>query len=649
MIIGMDLETRSLADLTSCGAAAYAEDPSTTVLCGVFVVYEGRETEPDEYLWLPGMAFPPRVASLLNSGVPALAHNATFEQSIFQFCKPRWPMPRFWLDTMEVAGMLGLPSSLESLAKTLGCEHTKDMDGNALMRRLCNARNPKPTEAELDRLVQYCRQDVYTMLDVYAKLPLMTPAESAIQQASRRCNARGFAVDLPLVDAMAKVARDRVAEVNEQVLMSTGAGLVDAIGVPAIKRWLAEQGLTVESLAKDSVMEMLAKADLPPVVREVFTARREVSKATSLAKLNRIAKVANADGRVRNSMQYGAAHTGRWGGRGAQPHNFPRPGKEMKKASMALVSSVMRRDPKPLLQYAPSVLDGLSQMLRMTIVAPKGKDLIGGDYSAIEARVLPWLAGETSVLDVFERGEDIYVATAKEIGSDERQLGKVAQLGLGYGMAALTFVDTAEGYGIKLTPKRAYEIVKAWRASRPNIVRLWWELDDAFVKAITSPSPIPVGKLTVIGKPGRNVRIILPSGRSLCYWRPSVAEATRTIKSVDPDGTVQTREVTMREIRFYSAAGKGMTQYSTYGGSLAENVTQAVARDVMGGALARLESGEITSCYTPVLHVHDSILCEVDEGAGSPEEFAELITLPLSWSEGLPLAAEAYRSKRFHG
>ena len=647
MIIGIDLETRSLADLSACGAARYAEDDSTVVLCAVFGICTGKEVE--EYVWVPGMAFPPRVRFLLEGDIPALAHNANFEQSIFKFCRPDWPMPTRWIDTMELAGMMGLPASLDALAKSLGCEAQKDMEGNALMRRLSNAALPWPTPDEMERLVNYCRQDVKTMLETYRRLPIPHPHEQQVSYVSREINARGFRLDWDLLDAMTRMAEGRAAEVNEQVLLDTEGDLVDAMGVPAIKRWLAEHGIVVESLNKATVAEMLDNPDLPPVLRKVFTARQEIAKATSLAKPKRAAKVVNRDGRARNSMQYGAAHTGRWGGRGVQPHNFPRPPKAVKANAEALIEAVHVGDAAALRAVAPSTLEGLSQMLRLLIVAPPGKDFIGGDYSAIEARVLPWLAGEESVLDIFRRGEDIYIATAKEIGSEERQLGKVAQLGLGYGMAALKFVDTAAGYGITLAPKRSAEIVQAWRAARRNIVQFWWELGDAFVRSLTDETPIPVGKVTVIGKPGKHTRIMLPSGRSLYYWRPSQVQVERKIQSVEEDGTIVEKIVSMQELRFFSAAAKGMVQYSTYGGSLAENVTQAVARDVMAAALVRLEEGLVTSCYTPVLHVHDSILCEVDEGAGSPEEFAELITLPLPWSAGLPLAAEAYRSKRFHG
>ena len=293
-------------------------------------------------------------------------------------------------------------------------------------------------------------------------------------------------------------------------------------------------------------------------------------------------------------------------------------------------------------------LDDLSMSLRGIIAAPPGREIIGADFSAIEARVLAWLAGQQDVLDVFASGQDVYVYAAKKINSTDRQLGKVATLGLGYGMGPIKFADTARSYGITLPLKEARRVTLQWRKANPAITELWSLLEDACKRSIDNPGVVtPVGAFLKVAATKDCLMVQLPSGRAIRYWRPSVKTVTKKIQTVDEDGEIVEMERESLEVRFFTPAkdAVSMQMEVTYGGKLVENITQAVACDLLGHAMDLLEAAG----YPVVVHVHDSIACEAPVGFGSVEEFCSIMSTVPSWAPGLPLAASGYRDTRFRG
>ena len=658
MLLGLDIETFSSAKL-DWGADAYASHPSTGVHCAVFSL-SGEPNQHRIWHWLPGSKLPAWVVRHIEAGKPVLAHNASFEAAVVQHVlSPQfgWPLVRTsqWVDSLSIAASLSLPVSLEMLAKTLHVADLKDEEGSKLMRRLANA-NVEPTPAELQRLLLYCENDVRAMLACYRRMPKPPAIEVDIMNEDREINARGVYLDRRFAAAMRRMATRREHQIIRRVFDLTN-DLLSTAAQP-VKRWLQDRGVelpmakrkrddgTVEitpTLDRAAMAQMLADPDLDPKVRDLLSARSEASRATSLAKLGRVDAMVGPDGRLRWAMRYCGAHTGRWSSKGYQLHNQPQ--SRLGGLAEPLRTAVLGEDLQAALKTAPDLMAGLSQLLRSVVAAAPGHELIGGDYSAVEARILAWLAGQEDVLAVFADGRDIYVEDAANIGSDNRQLGKVQRLALGYGMGAIKFRDTAADYGVALDLKQAREIQQRWRKANPAIVQFWRALQDAAAEAVHHRgTEVEVGRVTLVaGK--RCLRIRLPSGRCLHYWGPRQRDVIRKIETVDPAGNIVAEEVQMRELQFLTGGGGGMRQQSTYGGKLAENVTQAVARDLLGAAMLRFRG----SHYRTVMHVHDSIVSEVEAGTGSVSEFCAVMATNPDWADGLPTEVEGYRSRHFRG
>lgn len=660
MILALDVETFSSADLKRIGAAAYAEHPSTGVHCAVMVL--GAE----KCRWTPAATVLPAWAKdhIAHGGL-VLAHNAGFEAAIIQHVlAPRYnwpePTPQQWCDSAALAAALALPVTLAGLGATLGTPVKKDEEGAKLMRSLAT-RETCVTGAELERLLDYCEQDVLAMLACWQRLPGVTLTEEALLAADREINRRGALIDRQLAAAMRRLAQRRATQIDTEV-WRVSEDLIGASSLPALKTWLGERGVELPkvrrsngtsstTLSRDIVTRFAADEKLPDDVRAVMRLRAEAGKIASLAKLTRVPELTSKDGRLRGSLQYCGAHTGRWTSRGLQVHNLPRsrftPEQLDKLRELALAQNL----PEFASAAAPhSPLAALSQLLRSLVIAPPGRDLIGGDFSAIEARVLAWLAGQDDVLAAYDDPtRDVYLEDAEKVGAkDNRELGKRCRLGLGYGMGAVKFSRTAAtfGDGLVLPLKDAQRITTLWRAANPMIVDFWFDLETAAHHAVTRHETTTLGKLHVV--PGKRcLRIILPSGRALHYWRPSVERVTRRLEYVTEEGEYAVRDIESTELRFFTASrdARSMSPEGTYGGKLTENVTQAVARDLLAEALLRLRH----SPYSVVLHVHDSVVAEVAEGAGSVDEFCQILTASPEWATGLPVAAKGYRGKHFRG
>lgn len=677
-LTGIDLETASAADLKSCGAWAYSLHPSTRVYCAVF----GR-LRPDGTVetrsWEPGQPVPRIAAS-----DTMLAHNCAFEKAIWQnVLTPRygWPvMPAAWEDTQAHAAAANLPVTLEGLGKALGAPVQKDTEGHALMKQMCwldpvmrdgvlHYENPNDTPANRARLLAYCETDVVSMLAIWLRVPRMIVREKRVWELDQRINTRGLYLDREFVKRMQAMVQIRKRQLVGEAIDVSDGGLQNATNSSALKNWLKSKDITLpivkrlgvggatesESIGRNVVVELAAAVETDPAVKLVLENRLEASKATSLAKLNKVEQLVDPrDGRLRNSLQFCAAHTGRWSSRGLQIHNLARGKKgstDEEKARLKLAfAAALRGDLDGLLASGCRPLEVLSWSLRSMIAAAPGCEILGADFSAIEARVLAWLAGQQDVLDILaDPARDIYVEDAKGAGSSNRQLGKVLRLGLGYGMGPIKFASTArlDPYRVTLSLKEARRLVLGWRKLNPAIVQLWRDVEDGCRNAMQAPGTVfPMGSFLKAAATDTCLLVQLPSGRAIRYWRPSVRSVVKKVETVDEDGEIITIERESSEIRFYTSSPNAvdMDAESTYGGKLVENVTQAVARDLLADALIRLDP-----TYPVVVHVHDSIASEVPEGTGSVEEFCSIMAQVPTWAPGLPLRAEGYRDRRFRG
>ena len=400
--------------------------------------------------------------------------------------------------------------------------------------------------------------------------------------------------------------------------------------------WLQAQGLDTSSVAKDELGSLLAQKGLPADVRAALEIRQEAAKS-STAKLVAMRNWTSDDGRIRNMVQYyGALRTGRWAGRGPQVQNFPRG--TVKHVDLAIHEVQVGAELETLSVFYGRPLDVVSSALRGCLQAGPGNMLAVCDFSQIEARVVAWLAGQNDILDVFASGEDVYVYTAARIGSQDpkgdRQLGKVAVLGLGFGMGGTKFVDAAATYGIKLEPERAQEIVTQWREANHKIKQLWWDCDQAARTVLLGKqATVQVGRLVFSlgdGLLDGCMLLTLPSGRNLVY-RNARIEAQDGKLAITYDGVDQyTRK---------------WTPIRTYGGKLVENATQAVARDLMALAMVQMERDGIDLIGT----IHDEVIAEAP-AATARATFAAMkrtMSSPPPWASGLPLGGEGFVGPRY--
>lgn len=642
-IVHCDFETCSAADLKKTGSAVYADHPSTNVVCLAYAF----DDEPVS-VWTPGQEFPDDLRSHVAQGGEFHAFNVMFEFYIWNKVLSRIvpDLPALTLEqshcVMALSTVWGLPLSLDKAAPAINAGFTKDKVGHALMMRMSKPRafradgTPRwwheEDNAKLARLLEYCSRDVETERAIAKLLPPMPESERAIWLTDARMNLRGLMIDVPLVKALQVLTEASTKELSKRMSAITNGAVPNVTTVGKLTEWLRLQGLEVDSLAKGDMAELLKIPGLSAPVREAIIIRQSAAK-TSTAKLKAMLACVGADSRVRGLVQYGGAtRTLRNAGRLVQVQNLPRPMKGLDTdAVIDLVLSGADADTIEFVHGKP--LDVVSSCLRPCFVAGPGKTFAVCDFSAIEARVIAWLAGQKDILKVFASGEDVYVFTANRIGSDDRQLGKVAVLGLGFGLGAVKFVDAAKTYGITLTDERALEVVTAWRKANSKIVSFWYDLERAARAAIENNTETQVGRCTVRmarGKLKGAMLITLPSGRHLIYHRARI-EAVDGRMQVTYDGTNQ-----------YT---RNWEAIRTYSGKLAENVTQAVARDLLVDAMDRMEKRGLQI----VANIHDEVVCEVDEANGDLAfaEMKKIMQHGPDWADGLPLGGAGWVGKRY--
>ena len=633
-ILGIDIETYSSAPLPKCGVYRYADAPDFEILLFSYAY----DDEPVQTIDLAsGERLPPDVLSAL--GDPAIikmAYNAQFERVCISKHLGHWLDPAQWRCTAVMASYLTLPARLGDAAVALGVTEKKMEEGKDLIRYFsvpCKAtkvndgrtRNlPKHAPDKWTVYKDYNAQDVETERAVRKALEAhpMPEHEWELYALDQRINDRGVRVDRLLVKKAMSV--DQAFSAQAFLRAKELTGLENPGSVSQLKVWLADQDMPMESLAKKIVQEKAKDAD--GIVGELLNLRLELSK-TSVKKYEAMARTVCRDGRVHGLLQFGgASRTMRWAGRLVQAQNLP----QNHLPDLALAREIVKSGDTDQLEILfGSVPTTLSELIRTAFIPKDGCRFIVADFSAIEARVLAWLAGEEWVLDEFRGRGKIYEATAARMFSvpkesivkgnpnyEYRQKGKQATLSCGYGGG----VGALKAMGAKMPEEEMQPLVDAWRAANPHIVAFWGALDRAARDVIEEHTTARVGKLTLFWRDDR-IFIQLPAGRRLCYISPRFVP----------------NRFGNSGIGYLAPAANGqLVMQETFGGKLAENCTQSIARDLLAHGMMNLEAAG----YPIVFHVHDEAVMEVPIGQGSVEEACEVMARAPAWAEGLPLRAD---------
>jgi DNA polymerase bacteriophage-type len=685
-ILDIDLETFSEVPIAN-GTHRYAE--KAEIMLTAWGIDGGPVSVVDE---ANGQKRPAELReALADPHVLVRAHNSFFDRTVLNYTGTHIALPR-WRDTMVQALAHSLPGSLGALCDILGvdADKAKDKEGRALLMLFCKPR-PKSMKlrratkqthpAEWDRFTHYAGNDILAMREVAKKLPVWNYQgdELALWHLDQTINDRGFAVDMELVHgAIRGVAR------AQEILAARTQALTDGEVRAATQRdamlahVLSSYGVTLPDMTKSTLERRINDETLPWALRELLAVRLDAS-TTSTSKYKTLLKATSADGRLRGTLQFdGASRTGRWAGRMFQPQNLPRP--TLKQKDIDLGIEAMKADCEDLI--APNVMALTSSCIRGAIIAPAGKKLVVADLSNIEGRMLAWLAGEEWKLQAFRdfdagHGHDLYaLAYAKAFGitaelvmenkktgdGSMRQIGKVMELALGYEGGVGAFITFAAVYGIDLEAlaDQAFDGIPAdimaeakdflawtrkqkrstyglsdkaflvcesfkrlWRYAHPNIAAFWKALGDGVRKAIQQPGVVVEVRMLKIQRKGAWLKIRLPSGRFLCYPSPKVEAGG---------------QITYMGVNQYS---RKWERLKTYSGKLAENATQAAARDIIGGNMPAVEAAG----YEILLTVHDEDITEApDTEEFSADHLAAIMSTNPEWCPDLPLAAAGFEA-----
>lgn len=629
--LNIDIETKSGNEI-KYGVRKYVDSFDFEILLFAYSI-DGGEVEVVDFT--KGIDVPLEVnLALTDPSVTKIAFNASFERTCISRAMGR-PLPaEQWRDTMIWGMELGLPASLEQMAKYLKVPQQKDTEGKRLIRKYCIPKKDGSFCEEYDSddwqlFKSYVAQDVRTEMSVADELAPYPIADSEweLWALDQNINDRGVGIDMDLVRAALLLDEETSAAAKEKLKSLTG--LDNPNSVMQLKKWLTEQGLQVQSLGKEQVTEILADAETPNLVREALLLRQATSNS-SIKKYDMLNNATCQDDRIHGILQfYGATRTGRWAGRLLQVQNLPRG--SLKPHELAAARDFVKANDMEALDIIwGDIPEVLKSLIRSALIPSEGHEFIVSDFSAIEARVIAWLAGETWVLDTFREGHDIYKATANQMfhlgGVDKvdksmRQRGKVATLALGYqgGTGALQAMGALK-MGIKEDELQG--LVNAWRKANPNIVKFWRRVEAAAKRALEFGTKVSL-RGTGISFYVRDTFLMigLPNGRSIAY-------ANATLE----DGRIRYEGKSMTSSTFQ--------KLDTYGGKLVENIVQATARDVLGESMIRLEK----LGYKIVAHVHDEVILDVPKGVTNIDEINEQMAINPEWTEGLPLAAAGFRS-----
>lgn len=635
--LSIDIETYSSVSLQKAGVYKYTESQDFEILLFGYSADGGPVQTVDLAC---GETIPEAVISALtDESVLKWAFNASFER----ICLSRFlgmPTgeyldPESWRCSMIWAATMGLPLSLEGVGAVLGLEKQKLTEGKELIKYFCQPCAPtksnggrtrnRPTDApdKWDAFKRYNIRDVETEMSIQAKLHNFPVPDSVWEEyhIDQRINDRGVALDLTLVrEAIEMDGRSR-SELTDA--MKDITELENPNSVQQMKLWLADNGLETDTLGKKAVAEMIKTA--PSELQEVLTLRQQLAKS-SVKKYQTMETCVCSDGRARGMFQfYGANRTGRWAGRLIQMQNLPQNHLEDLAEARALVRAGDFDAVEMLYEDVP---DTLSQLIRTAFVPRSGAKFIVADFSAIEARVIAWLAGEKWRQDVFAAGKDIYCASASQmfkvpvekhgVNGHLRQKGKIAELALGYGgsVGALKAMGAIE---MGLTEDELPPLVDAWRQSNPNITKLWWDVDRAATEAVRYKRKSETHGILFDYRSGM-LFITLPSSRRLAYVKPRIGENKFGGDCITYEGVGGTKK---------------WERLESYGPKFVENIVQATSRDILCYAMQTLRNCSV------VMHIHDELVIEADPRMSLPAVCEQMGRTP-PWAKGLLLRADGY-------
>lgn len=641
-ILSIDIETFSDIDLGKCGVYRYTDSPNFDILLFAYSIDEGPVSLVD---LASGEELPEKIVeAILSEDIIKTAFNANFERvSLMKYLsrklgKEVYLHPSSWRCSEVQAAMLGLPLHLEGVAKVLRLEVQKMAEGKPLIRYFCipcnptaanggRTRNlPKDAPDKWELFKQYNIRDVEVELEIRKKIKdyPIPESEQALYELDQRINDRGFRADMDFVMQAISCDKQFTVAATERAYELTG--LDNPNSVSQLKDWLSERGVEVESLSKKNVKELVSETE--GEVEEALKLRLLMAK-TSVRKYEAIERAVCSDGRVHGLFQfYGANRTGRFAGRLVQVQNLPQNHLVDLKLARDLVKEGRFDDLQMLFGNTPGVL---SELIRTAFIPKEGYRFIVADFSAIEARVLSWLAGEKWRIEVFQSHGKIYEASASQMfhvpleeitkGSSLRQKGKISELACGYGggVGALKSMGALE---MGVEEHELQVLIDNWRRANPHIVNFWWEVDKMVIKTVKERTRTRTHGIVFTYKSGM-LFVTLPSGRDLVYVKPKLM--------LNKFG---------REGLTYEGIGttKKWERIETYGPKIVENIVQAASRDLLAEAMLRLDKAG----FAIVAHVHDEVICEVPVGESNVEEICSIVSESPKWSEGLPLDADGY-------
>ena len=653
-VLHRDYETRSHAILKTVGTYKYATDPSTEVLCCAYAV----DDEPVQ-LWTPGNPVPAQfIEAATNPAWVVCAHGAHFEDAIeHHVLHPRFGWPVFPAEkqrcTQAMALAVGLPARLSTAAKALELSNRKDAAGERLMHQTSKPRRAHKDEDphqvywfddddRLQRLYEYCRQDVEVERELYSRLPSLSASEQSLWELSSRINQRGFYIDRAFAEAARQIAQAAAPEIDAETAELTAGDVTSINQVARLTAWLQDHGCALESLDRKAIERQLTKRDddLPPLIRRVLELRLGGAQA-AVKKIDALLARAGDDGRIRGAFRYHGAGTGRWAGEGVQPQNLKR---HVVDDLDAAISAVATGDYQHVRSLYPRPLSVVGDCSRAMICAAPGHVLIGADFSSIESRVLAWIAGEEWKLDAYRRfdathdpRDEPYCETACRIfrvpsgsytkDSTERNVGKTCDLAFGY-MGGINAWRKFEPD--RFTDEEVKNFNAEWRAAHPAMKRFWYNIDRAALTAVRERGRVIRCGPIAFKSTGAFLLLKLPNGRKLSYPQPRAVGDEQRQHVVFVDNTAG-QSCDCRN-------GQG-----AYGGLWTENVVSGIARDLLAEAMLRIEAAG----HPIVLHVHDEIVAEVPEGFSTADDFTDLMTRKPAWALDLPIAAKAWTGKQY--
>ena len=642
MAAHVDFETYSEVDLLTVGAFRYAEDASTEAL---IVSYKLGDNDPVVGVDLTKNSEKERrklepLFEAVERGETIAAHNSNFERVIWEkvcMSKLAWPVKpkgRQWDCTAARAAAISIPRSLEGAALALRLKVAKDPLGKGLIYKFSKPQKDGSRIRSTDdpqafgKFVEYCEQDTVVECELDHVLPHLSDYERKVFQLDYKINDTGIPVDIAAINRALVFIDETSARLMQKAKKLTGLKPTQR---DRLLEWLNSEGTSMDTLQAAEVERVIADPSTPKAIRGLLEARIELTRAGT-KKLKTMLACASSDGRVRGSFWYHSATTGRWGSGGVQFHNLAKPDKAYPQDE---ILDLLEQRALDLFYARP--LTAIALSVRGFLHAEPGKQFAIADYASVEARGLAWLADETFLLEQYKAGRDVYKAMAsrifgipyEQVDDIQRFLGKQAVLGAGYGMGWARFMGQCAQFGTVISEGMAKKTIKAYRDSVPNIVKFWKTTERAAIKCVLTGKPVTFseGRLTFMMDRLPNgfkvLYCVLPSGRRMAYPEPRIENKEKFGE--------------MMPTLIFKTYYRGMwVDEETYGGKLVENITQGLCRDALAEGMIAVNKAGLPI----ILHVHDEIGSEIDEGACTVHDYEQLACTVRPWAKGFPLAAE---------